>query len=434
MRSFEEIAKNYKKSKYSIFSMPGHKNRAKFIVPKKAYGFDFTELSVTDDLYSSTGGIEQLEKDISNIFKSRFSCLSASGASLCVCAAMGIVKNFSSKILISRFCHSSAINGISIFGIKPIWLSQKRDGITFKPITAEQVEQKLNEDDEVKAVFITSPDYYGKKTDIQAISRVCKAHNALLVVDNSHGAHLVFNGEHPLKYADLVCDSFHKTLPCLTGTAALHIGNVEISKQYVKSLMQRLSSTSPSYLLVYSAAKCIDWMKKSGKKQYNNCYLNTRLLKNKIIKMGFDVNIDGCDDVRICISANKKGINGFELSEILEKNKIVCEMSDFNCAVLIATPFNVKKDFSRLLRTLKNIEPKPSIPYSEYEFHIPEKSFELCFAEGKKKEKISVLNAKGRVSAENKYIYPPSRPVVLTGEIIDDEIISELSGDIEVCL
>ncbi len=430
MKSLSETAKAYRKSDYAVFSMPGHKNKAAFMLPQRAYKYDFTELSVTDDLYDSVGGIKNLEEEASRIFGSAFSCLSVSGASLCVMTAMGIVRKYTDKIIISRFCHSSAINGMSIFGVKPVWLNQKREEYSYLPVTAAEIEKKIEETD-AGAVFITTPDYYGTVSDLLEISRVCKKHGKLLVVDNSHGTHFLFYGTHPLSCADVVCDSLHKTLPSLTGTALLHVAkSIEqtASKNEVKDIMKRLSSTSPSYLLAYSAEKCIEWLSKKGRNAYLQTAKDAAKLKDTLKKLGFYVNEKGSDPCRLSLSALPLGIDGKELYERLLSKKVVFEMHDDVFAVAIITPFNTKRDLNRLYKAAIEISKDARAPKypTKKEFYIPQKAKELGFFGGAEAKTLEISKACGRISAENKYIYPPSRPIVLAGEIIDDTVISEL--------
>ena len=50
-------------------------------------------------------------------------------------------------------------------------------------------------DDSVEAVFITSPTYEGKCSDIAGIARICHDRNIPLIVDAAHGAHFGFGKE-----------------------------------------------------------------------------------------------------------------------------------------------------------------------------------------------------------------------------------------------
>lgn len=60
------------------------------------------------------------------------------------------------------------------------------------PITPAQAEEALRRNPDAAAVYVTSPDYFGKLTDIAGLAEVCHRHGVPLLVDNSHGAELRF--------------------------------------------------------------------------------------------------------------------------------------------------------------------------------------------------------------------------------------------------
>lgn len=100
----------------------------------------------------------------------------------------------------------------------------------------------------------------GKTADISKIAALCRKYNAVLLVDNAHGAHTTALGMHPAQLgADLCCDSAHKMLPALTGGAYLHIVN-PIYKDKAKQAMSLFGSTSPSYLIMASLDLCAEYI------------------------------------------------------------------------------------------------------------------------------------------------------------------------------
>jgi arginine decarboxylase len=67
----------------------------------------------------------------------------------------------------------------------------------------------------------------GRRATFPALVKLAETLGAPLVVDNSHGSHLLFydGGAAAIRLgrgAALVVDSLHKTLPALTGAALLH--------------------------------------------------------------------------------------------------------------------------------------------------------------------------------------------------------------------
>ena len=89
-----------------------------------------------------------------------------------------------------------------------------------------RVERSLEENKNIQAVLITSPTYDGVVSDIQEIARIAHEHQVPLIVDEAHGAHFRYSSYFPVPAeklgADVVIQSFHKTLPSMTQTAVLH--------------------------------------------------------------------------------------------------------------------------------------------------------------------------------------------------------------------
>ena len=130
------------------------------------------------------------------------------------------------------------------------WLFPADGGLLACPIAPDALEAALR-GRRYMAVYVTSPDYLGNMLDIAAISGVCRRSGVPLLVDNAHGAYLRFLPEdrHPITLgADMCCDSAHKTLPCLTGAAYLHVGSGAPGcfAAQAEQALSLFASTSPS--------------------------------------------------------------------------------------------------------------------------------------------------------------------------------------------
>ncbi len=152
-------------------------------------------------------------------------------------------------MIMGRNCHVAAVHAAALLGLTPLWLwPDVPSGVgCFGRISSKALQAALDANEKVSAVYITSPDYFGVLQDIEALAAVCRGKNVPLLVDNAHGAHLVFFKDlHPLAQgADACCDSLHKTLPALTGTALLHLREKAL-KESARTMMAVFGSTSPS--------------------------------------------------------------------------------------------------------------------------------------------------------------------------------------------
>jgi len=58
--------------------------------------------------------------------------------------------------------------------------------------------------------------------------------------------------------ADVVINSVHKTLPCLTQTGVIHLCSDRVSREKLKRFLGIYQSSSPSYILMSSIDACMD--------------------------------------------------------------------------------------------------------------------------------------------------------------------------------
>ena len=100
-------------------------------------------------------------------------------------------------------------------------------------------------------------------------------------MDEAHGAHLPYanhgaNQKRRISYsavregADIVIQSLHKTLPCLTQSAALHICSDRVSVKKIERALHIFETSSPSYVLMAGMDLCVRYMQGEGKKKLQN--------------------------------------------------------------------------------------------------------------------------------------------------------------------
>src|SRR5699024_5564511 len=131
-------------------------------------------------------------------------------------------------------------------------------------IDVENLEEKLKENPNIKAVIITYPDYYGICSDIEGIVEVLHKYDIPLMVDDAHGSHFNFSTSLPKSSieagADIVVQSIHKTLPSLTQTSLIHACSDKIDLDRLRKNYQLYTTTSPSYLFIASCEGAISYM------------------------------------------------------------------------------------------------------------------------------------------------------------------------------
>ena len=429
--------------------MPGHKGIGP-VELSAVSKYDITEITGADFLFSTSneGIICESEKNAEKLFDSAVTAYSTEGSTLAIKTMLFLaVKGRRRKVLAARNVHKAFINACALIDIEVDWLYPKEaiSSLCSMKLSAFDLDNALasyKNEELPSAVYVTTPDYLGNMLDIKSLSEVCKRYNIPLLVDNAHGAYLNFLSEnlHPLANgADMCCDSAHKTLPCLTGGAYLHISkntrDEYKSKANVKESMQIFATTSPSYLILESLDLCNKILEdKDYSDRLNKLCKRLKKLKEEIRSIGFNViNNPYSEPLKIVILTNGLGINGKELLCSLEKMNIYCEYADISAVILMISPDNNENDFNALLSALKDIKNSAKEKISSdnafddgFLIHPAEQKMSIRDALFSKAEKISVDDALGRICTSPVSICPPCIPLAVSGEVFDKNTINLL--------
>jgi len=232
------------------FHMPGHKRNHMFF-PVGLADFDMTEIPGMDILHSATGIIRHLQDAIADFYGADESFLLVNGSTAGIIAAICATCNDGSKLYAARNGHVSMYNGMALAGASPIYIMPEitPDGLVcgINPNMVDNIEHGAT-------VLIVSPTYEGFVSDIEAIAEKVHARDGILIVDEAHGAHFSFHDMFPTSAldlgADIVVQSFHKTLPALGQMAVLHVKGTRVDLARINFFLQAVQTTSPSYMLM----------------------------------------------------------------------------------------------------------------------------------------------------------------------------------------
>ena len=391
----------------------------------KRNDFDITEIEGADSLYESKGIIRSSEENAATLFGSGSTLFSCGGSTLAIQTMLAAAKAAyptKNRVAASRFCHRSLVSACALLGLEIDWIVPQT--VLSCSVTTKAAADKIT--DRTLCLFVQSIDYYGGECDIGELSLLCKAKKILLLVDNAHGAYLTFTPFHPLNQgADMTADSAHKTLPCLTGGAYLHI-----SKNAPKSLGERakefmalFGSSSPSYLILDSLDLCNRHIAK-GKEQAEQVFGEVKKLKTALMTAGYKLRKS--DLLRITIDACKYGYSGVQLSSALRQNGVSAEFADGRYVVLLFSTGQSLSDFPRILEAARKIVRKPEIECSEPVFSLPTAVLAPRDALFSLSEEIPLSEAEGRVCASISCPCPPCVPLVMPGELFTAAVIKLL--------
>ncbi len=424
-----DFIERYAKSGTSRFHMPGHKGKGPLGIEK----YDITEIDGADVLSTAKGIIEESEKNLTALYGSGKSFYITQGSSTAICAMLSMIKKPEREktyVLAARNVHKAFVHALALLDIEADWIMTKTaNGVLSCDITAFDVEATLSSSEgKYSAVYLTSPDYLGQIGDIEEISKVCHKYNVPLLVDNAHGAYLKFlkGSMHPIdKGADICCDSAHKTLPVLTGGAYLHI--TKRAEDFIGTAREKIalfSSTSPSYLTMKSLDMCNLYIKRNFGRELSDCIAKIKEVKALIVKKGF-VLLES-EPLKIVINAAKSGYTGIELAKMMRKAKMEAEFSDDDYLVLMISPQNTTRDFRRLKKFFCEINAKSEIKRSFTHLPYPVRKISAREAFFAKSEVTETRLAKGKICASVTVSCPPAVPIVVSGEVITEEVIEAL--------
>lgn len=411
--------------------MPGHKGAA-FDLLAPVLPYDLTEVQGTDSLYQAEEAIAECERQYSQLYGSKGTLLSAGGSTLCIQTMLALAFLPGNELIAGRNLHVSAVNAMALLDLRPHWVypRQNPDGIG-STLAPEDIERALVQHPNAKGVYLTSPDYFGVLSDVSTISSLCRSRNIPLLVDNAHGAHLPFLDPpcHPITQgASLCCDSLHKTMPVITGGALLHIGE-EKYLPHAKQTMSMFGSTSPSYLIMLSIDRALDYIHTQCRQDLAQTARRTASLKALAQQKGFFVPGPPhlCDPTRLTLGFASVGYTGEQFGQHLRSHGIEPEyLSSVGC-VLLMSSFLREQDWARVSQMLQNIHPKPSLSQGPpAPLPVAQSGITLREAIFSHSQLLPVKQCENKICACVKSPCPPGIPIVMPGERIEKNLIKTL--------
>ena len=400
--------------------MPGGKRRFASDLP---YHLDVTEVEGLDDLHDAQGILADMQSRASALWGAERSFVSVGGSTAGLLAAVRAVGD--GDLLLARNCHKSVYNAACLCK-KSAYYVLPTDG----EIRPQDIEQALQTHPAITAAVITSPTYEGVISDVGGIASICREHGVTLIVDEAHGAHLgfAFGTSAVTLGADIVVQSLHKTLPALTQTALLHCKNA-----YADALARELAvfqSSSPSYILMASADECFAFLASdAGKTAMRDYHANLLAVRQKLQDnlVHFHLLQTSKYDIgKLVILTDGTDCTGVRLAEILrEKYRIETEMALPDSLTAMTSVCDGTEELNRFAdavlaidRTVRHADTPPMPAVS-----LPEKVYDAHEVYGKHGSSVLFEQARGRVSLDYVWAYPPGIPLLVPGERVSDTFL-----------
>ena len=455
----------YAESDAYPFHMPGHKRQE---IPDGVpggfpdpYGIDITEIDGFDNLHHAEGILKDAMDEAAAVYGADRSWYLVNGSTCGILSAVFAVTENGGKILTARNCHKAVYHAIYLNRLKAEYLYPEETvefGIN-GGIRAEDVREALEKSDGIQAVLITSPTYEGVVSDIRAIADAAHEYGVPLIVDEAHGAHLEYADrchsfpKSALEYkADIVIQSLHKTLPCFTQTAILHVKSRIVDQDQVARYLGIFQTSSPSYLFMAGMQRCIRYMDGVGRDemvQYEKRLerFMERMKGLRVLEVlthevcGKYEAAAGWDPSKIVVSTmHAKEFHGEELAEVLRNQyHLEMEMTAPEYVIAMTSVMDTDEGFERLAAALVEIdrglmkleqERKNSKAPGTLESKIlrPIERMPICEAMDANTGRTALQDTVGKVSAEFVYLYPPGIPIIAPGEVFTEELVRKIEA------
>ncbi|EUJ27198.1 Orn/Lys/Arg decarboxylase [Listeria floridensis FSL S10-1187] len=329
------------------------------------------------------------------------------------------------KVVVARDAHKSVIHGLELAGAEPIFLEARLDPETgtasgIDPVLLEQV---LRENENVRAVIVTYPSYYGTTFQLDRIVALAHQFGAFALVDEAHGAHFIASDEFPREAlragADAVVQSAHKTLPALTMGAYLHINNKKLA--HVRHYLEMLQSSSPSYLVMASLDVARRYVALYSDEDFKAFWKMRAKWLRFLEKQELSLILPD-DPLKLIV--RKTGYSGYAIASELEKFGFYPELADARQVLLILPLMAKGMDFAPIgkIRWHKPEQAEMEMP----NLAVPRVSkLAISYQDMAARETgfVPLGEAAGAVAAENVALYPPGIPGVLRGEKLSEREI-----------
>ncbi len=468
-----DALENYVTTNVLGFHVPGHQQgrgvprRFRDFISQYAMEADITQVLGMDDIHRPLSVCKKAQELTADAYGVDYSYFlingSSSGNQVMLMATLGP----GDKVFIPRNAHRSTMAAMIMCGARAIFYEPVYDEDLRVDHTAilSNVEDLIQQHPDAKALYFTSPTYYGVTTDTKAMVDLAHRYNLLALADEAWGAHLHFHPELPSSAveagADLVVHSTHKMISGMTQASWLHLQGTRVDRARLEMSIRMFLSTSPSCLLLASLDMTRYSMVHEGEKLIGEAIRLSDYARQQLSEIEglsfFDRSIleregvYGWDPTRLVVNATKLGYTGYEIEKRLRyDHNIQIEMSEFFNTVSLITLGHTEEHIDRLVLAYKEILSQPSsydvtsalLHYRQdkgRKFDLPdfpEQAMTLSQAFYAPYETVSLKDSVGRICAEMVTPYPPGIPLICPGEVITAGLIEymtlELSAGVSI--
>ncbi len=428
------------------FHMPGHKRNqdlAPYLGALSA-GLDITEIPGFDDLHDPRGILKEAMERCAKLYGSRHSFFLVNGSTGGLLAGIRAATAPGDRVLVARNCHRAVYHALELCHLRPVFLLPPTiPGFgCAASLPPAMVEAALAKFPDIRLVILTSPTYEGVISDVGAICALAHGREIPVLVDEAHGAHLGLSADFPPGAvslgADLVIQSFHKTLPSLTQTGVLHLNGDLVDSDAVARQLTIFQTSSPSYLLLASLEGCVSLLEERGQDLLRAWRERLRAFEKKtarlehlgILGRAWLPGVFALDPGKIVIAPWGGGVTGVTLLERLAAEFHIQGEMALPAYVLCMTGMGDTREMMTALATALlrlDKEGRESTPPAETPLQIPPAAMSLQEGLSRPWVPVAIREAVGRLAAEYLWAYPPGIPLVIPGEVVTQALTRQLA-------
>ena len=225
--------------------------------------------------------------------------------------------------------HGSPVNSSGKFyNFIPYGVNEKTGRIDYDELEDLAIENSPK-------LILAGASAYPREIDFERIRKIADKTNSIFMVDMAHIAGLVAAGLHqnPVKYADIVTSTTHKTIRGPRG------GLILCKEKYAKKIDKAIfpgTQGGPLMHVIAGKAVCFGEALKPEFKEYQKQIVkNAKALANRLLELKFDLVSGGTDNHLVLIDLRNKKITGKELEKRLDDVGITVNKN--------AVPFDTEK-------------------------------------------------------------------------------------------
>jgi arginine/lysine/ornithine decarboxylase len=464
-----DVLLDYVDSGVIPFHTPGHMQghgmdpAFREFVGDNVLAIDLTQIRGLDDLLQPEEAIDEAQKLAAEAYGADHSFFLINGSTSGNQIMMMAACNPGEEIALPRNSHKSAMGGLIMSGVRPVYMQPEVDESLHMDhtVTPETVRRTLREHPGIRAVYVVSPTYYGVAADLRGIAEVAHEHGVPLLVDEAWGPHFHFHPDLPMDAleagADLCINSTHKMLGSMSQTAMLHHRGPRIPIDRLKAVVKLFLSTSPNLVLVASLDVARRQMATQGRALLDTTIARANDIRKRLNEIDrvycFGEELRGrpgvfdLDPTKITITVKELGYTGYEAEEILRRRyNVQCELADLFNSLALITIGTTQQAADRLVYGVSELarEDRPidvfspsgvlerrlstgtyNLPKIPPVVMLPREAFLAPT------EFVPFKQSVGRICAEVITPYPPGIPVLSPGEEITREVVDYLKLELD---